>query len=169
MTFKGLRQGDPLFSLLFNLLVDTLATILTKARDVGFIRGRVPELVAGGLTHLYYADDTIICIKADENSIMHTKFLLYCFESMSGLKINYHKSDVMVLGVPSEESARIANVPNYREEALPMKYLGIPISKTKLYTVDLVYVGVKVEKKFHAWQGLHLSSGGKSILIESSL
>jgi hypothetical protein len=52
MTFKGLRQGDPLFSLLFNLLVDTLATILTKARDVGFIRGRVPELVAGGLTHL---------------------------------------------------------------------------------------------------------------------
>jgi hypothetical protein len=39
----------------------------------------------------------------------------------------------------------------------------------KLYTPDLIYVGVKVEKRLPAWQGLHLSSGGKSILMESSL
>jgi hypothetical protein len=32
-----------------------------------------------------------------------------------------------------------------------------------------VYVEVKVEKRLPAWQVLYLSSGGKSILIESSL
>jgi hypothetical protein len=32
-----------------------------------------------------------------------------------------------------------------------------------------MYVGVKVEKRLLTWQGLQLSSGGKSILMESSL
>jgi hypothetical protein len=54
---------------------------------------------------------------------------------------------------------------NYKEGVLPMKYLGIPISKTNMYTTDLIYVGVKVEKRLPAWQGMYLSSGGKSILI----
>jgi hypothetical protein len=32
-TFKGLRQGDPLSLILFNLVADDLATMLTKARE----------------------------------------------------------------------------------------------------------------------------------------
>jgi hypothetical protein len=125
----------------------------------------VSNLIEGGLTHLQYVDDTIICLEVYENSIVHTKFLLYCFECFSGLKINYHKSEVMVMGVSDEERAKIANVLNYKEGVLPMKYLGIPISKTNMYTTDLIYVGVKVEKRLAAWQGMYLSSGGKSILI----
>jgi hypothetical protein len=96
----------------------------------------------------------------DEESIANTNLLLYSFENMSGLKINYHKSEVKVLGVSREESARVARLLNYREGALPMKYLGILVSNMKLYTADLIYVGVKVEKRLHAWQGLHLSSQG---------
>jgi hypothetical protein len=40
----------------------------------------------------------VICLETYEDSIANTKFLLYCFENMSGLKINYHKSEVIVLG-----------------------------------------------------------------------
>jgi hypothetical protein len=129
----------------------------------------MPELVERGLTHLQYADDAVICLEIDENSIANTKFLLYYFENMSGLKINYHKSEVMVLGVPVEESARIARMLNCKEGALPMKYLGILVSNKKMYFADLMFVGVKVEKRLPVWQGLHLSSRGKSILMESSL
>ena len=39
----------------------------------------------------------------DDKSIINMKFLLYCFEWMSGLKINYHKSEVNVYGVSEEE------------------------------------------------------------------
>jgi hypothetical protein len=125
--------------------------------------------VLGGLTQLQYANDTVICLETDDESISNIKFLLYCFENMSGLKINYNKSEVMAMGVSAEESSRIARLLSCKEGALPMKYLGILVNSTKLYLADLMYVGVKVEKKLPAWQGLHLSSRGKSILIESSL
>jgi hypothetical protein len=47
--------------------------------------------------------------------------------------------------------------------------VGIPVSDRMFFAADLIEVGVKVEKIFPSWQGLHLSLGGKSILIERSL
>jgi hypothetical protein len=108
-------------------------------------------------------------LEANDEYVANLKFILYCFEEMLGLKINFHKSEVMVLRVSKEESTRIANCLNCKEGGLPMKYLGIPVITAKLYITDLMYVGLKVEKRLPAWQGLLMSSGGKSILIESSL
>jgi hypothetical protein len=79
---------------------------------------------------------------------------------MSGLKINYHKSEVMVVSATEEESVGIANILNCKVGSLPIKELGIPVSNTKLFVADLMYVGLKVEKRLPAWQDLCLSSGG---------
>ena len=51
-SFKGLRQGDPLSPLLFNLVADALSAMLLRACATGMIKGLVPHLVEGGLTHL---------------------------------------------------------------------------------------------------------------------
>jgi hypothetical protein len=88
---------------------------------------------------------------------------------MSGMKINYHKSEVVVVGATDVEGASIANMLNCRVGTLSFKYLGIQVSNTKLYATDLMYVDLKVEKRLPAWHGLCLSFGGKSILIESSI
>jgi hypothetical protein len=167
-THKGLRQEDPM-SMLFNLVADALATIRKKGCQEGLIKGLIPELVDGGLTHLQYVDDTIIFLEVEEQSISNVKFLLYCFKNMSGLKINYQKSEVIVLGASKEESSQIARWLNCREGSLPLKYLGVHVSGSMLFVADLMEVGVKVEKRLPSWQGLLLSSGGKSVLIESSL
>jgi hypothetical protein len=37
---------------LFNLVVDALATLLERAKLVVLIKGLVPDLIEGGLTHL---------------------------------------------------------------------------------------------------------------------
>jgi hypothetical protein len=85
--------------LLFNLVVDALAYMLESVRSKGWILVLVPRLVeGGGLTHLQYADDIVLMIQNNDESILNLKLLVYCFENMSGMKINYHKSEVPVFG-----------------------------------------------------------------------
>ena len=47
-TGKGLRQGDPLSPLLFNLVIDVFTKILIKAADQGIISGMLTGLCEGG-------------------------------------------------------------------------------------------------------------------------
>jgi hypothetical protein len=54
--------------------------MLTRANAAGHIKGVVPHLVPGGITHLQYADDTLILIQHDEEPLINLKFLLLCFE-----------------------------------------------------------------------------------------
>lgn len=94
--------------------------MLTRAKEVGHLRGVVPHLVDGGLTHLQYADDTILFMTNSDENICTVNFLLLCFEEMSGLKINYQKSEVTLVGSENEEGAkRIADLFNCKVGTLP--------------------------------------------------
>jgi hypothetical protein len=53
-----------------------------------------------------------------------------------------------VLGASKEESIGIANYLNCKEGELPMKYLGVPVTLAKLYTTDVIYVGLEVEQYY---------------------
>uniref|UniRef100_A0ACD5TWE6 Uncharacterized protein n=1 Tax=Avena sativa TaxID=4498 RepID=A0ACD5TWE6_AVESA len=66
---RGIRQGDPLSPLLFNLIGEAHSAILSRACVSGHIAGLVPELIPGGISHLQYADDTLIMIQNDEQQI----------------------------------------------------------------------------------------------------
>jgi hypothetical protein len=46
-THKGLRQGDPLSPLLFNLVSDALSTMLDDAGTAGEIKGLMAHLIEG--------------------------------------------------------------------------------------------------------------------------
>lgn len=111
-TSRGLRQGDPWSPFLFNLVGDALSVILEEAVRNGVLGSIVPHLVEGGLSHMQYADDTILFTTTEEGDILALKFLLFCFEEMTGMKINYQKSEVYVLGVEKEEELRIADILN---------------------------------------------------------
>jgi hypothetical protein len=57
-----------------------------------------------GVTHLQYADNTLILVCNDPADLMNLKFLLLCFELMSGLKINFTNSETFVIG--AEDTTR---------------------------------------------------------------
>lgn len=168
-TFRGLRQGDPLSPLLFNLVGDALAVILEKAKERGILKGLVPDLVPRGLSHLQYADDTILFIKVGDDNVRVLKFLLFCFEEMSGMKINYQKSEVYVLGVDKEEEIRIANMLNCKVGTMPFTYLGLPMHCEKVGMKDFRLIIQKMEKRLQTWKSGYLTYGGRKIKINSCM
>jgi hypothetical protein len=46
-----------------------------------------------------YADDTVIFMSHDVEKVVNIKLLLSTFEQLSGLKINFHKSEVFCFGI----------------------------------------------------------------------
>jgi mannosylglycoprotein endo-beta-mannosidase len=51
-TRKGLRQGDHLSPILFNIVADMLAILIARAKDDGKIGGLIPHLIEGGISIL---------------------------------------------------------------------------------------------------------------------
>jgi hypothetical protein len=136
----GVRQGDPISPLLFNFIADAISILLDHASSAGHIKGVVSHLVDNGVTHLQYADDTILLIELDDSAIANLKFILICFEILSGLKINFSKSKVTVTGVSQLEQARVARMFNFKEGRFPLSYLGFPIADRNLTIADMNYL-----------------------------
>ena len=97
VSHKGVRQGDPLFPILFNFVADCLARMVRQAQSNNILCGLADNLIPKGVAILQYADDTIICIKDDVDMARNLKLLLYLYELMSGLKINFGKSEVIMI------------------------------------------------------------------------
>jgi hypothetical protein len=97
-TFQGVRKGDPLSPILFDLVVDILAVLVKRAQGEGLLTGLGTDLVEGGVAILQYADDTILLLEDNLDQARNLKVILCIFEQMSGLKINFHKSDIYCLG-----------------------------------------------------------------------
>ena len=119
-TYRGLRQGDPLSPILFNLVGDALDLILESAKKAGVLVGLSPNLIEGGITHLQYADDTILFVKPCKQNIITLKFLLFCFEEMSGMKINYQKSEVFGVGLEDGDLQQFADILNCERGNMPI-------------------------------------------------
>lgn len=59
---RGLRQGDPLSSLLFIIVIESLNDLLRRANDLQLMKGVSVRRGENStvVTHLLFADDTLI-------------------------------------------------------------------------------------------------------------
>src|SRR5438034_94826 len=101
---------------------------MKRAKEQGQIDGIVPHLIDGGLSILQYADDTILFMEHDLEKARNMKLLLCAFEQISGLKINFHKSELFCFGEAQESAKTYMELFECKHgDLLPLKYLGIPI------------------------------------------
>jgi hypothetical protein len=166
---KGLRQGDPLSPILFNIVADMLAILIARAKEDGQVAGLIPHLVEGGLSILQYADDTILFMEHDMDKALNMKLVLCIFEQLSGLKINFHKSELFCFGRAKQMENDYKTLFGCDIGSLPLRYLGIPIHFRKLRNGEWKPVEDRFEKKLSSWIGKMLSYGDRLVLINSVL
>jgi hypothetical protein len=166
---KGVRQGDPLSPLLFNLVIDVFSRMLNKAANTRYITGFLSFLYPEGVVSLQYADDTLLFLEHDYNSACHLKWRMVCFEKLSGMKINYHKSDLYPVNLDEDESHRYAQIFCCKFGSFPFKYLGVPLHYDKLRREDTQPIVGKIIKRIEGWKGILLSYGARLTLLKACL
>jgi hypothetical protein len=166
---KGARQGDPLSPILFNFVVDSLARMMDKAIDNGVLKGLGNHLIPNGVSLLQYADDTIICLENGITKARNLKMLLYIYEMMAGLKINFMKSEIFVINGDDDIAMQYANLFNCQIGTFPMLYLGVPVRSNRLHIADWRKLEEKLEKILDCWKDSSLSVAGRITLINACL
>jgi hypothetical protein len=73
--------------------------MLIKGGNEGLIRGLCPDFVPGGVVCLQYADDSLLFLEKSNEIATNMKWILTCFEQISGMRINYHKSELIAINV----------------------------------------------------------------------
>jgi hypothetical protein len=103
-----------------------LAIMIERAKSDGQFEGVIPHFVDGGLSILQYADDTILFVKHALEKAKNLKLILSDFEHLSGLKINFYKSELFCFGEAQDQAHLYAELFGCNQGQFPIRYLGIP-------------------------------------------
>jgi len=101
--------------------------MLQKGAEKGIIKGIAENFRVGGIVSLQYADDTILFSRIEEEYTRNLKSILIWFEQLSGMRINFHKSELIPMNVAPEAVHNLAHLCSCPVGSLPIKYLGVPL------------------------------------------
>jgi exonuclease III len=167
---RGLRQGDPLSPFLFLLAAEgfnvLMESFLLHNIFTGYKVGASDPVV---VSHLQFADDTLILGEKSWANIRAMRAVLLLFEALSGLKVNFSKSQLVGVNVSSSWLAEAALVLNCNVGSLPFVYLGLPIGGNARRLAFWEPVLNRIKSRLSVWNCKHLSLGGRLVLLKSVL
>jgi hypothetical protein len=120
-----------------------LVILIKRSKVEGQIEGVILHLVDDGLSILQYADNTILFMEYDLEKVRNMKLLLSAFEELSGLKINFHKSEVFCF----EEAKDYEQLFGCKKGSYLFKYLGISMHYHRLNNKHWKVIEEHIEKK----------------------
>ena len=154
---RGIRQGCPLSALLFILAAEILSIEIRHNKSIEGITINKQEIK---LTQL--ADDTTLFLKNPE-SLQHTLKIIDNFTRCSGLKLNYTKTEALILGQL------------YQDEKLPIKTVKKACSLGIWYFDNMADIEKEnhllklndIELVLNKWKARSLTLLGKSTVIKT--
>ncbi|XP_019180182.1 PREDICTED: uncharacterized protein LOC109175373 [Ipomoea nil] len=165
---RGLRQGDPLSPYLFIICAEGLSLMLQQAQSLGTIHGCRVARGAPAISHLFFADDSLLFFKANAQEGGAVKQCLELYEKLSGQSINYHKSSICCSkNTTDEERDEVAAVFGVAQANDFGKYLGLPSFIGKNKKQVFAFIEEKIRQRVGSWNKKLLSQAGKEILLKT--
>lgn len=170
---RGVRQGDPMSCLLFNIAIEPLASTLRKSELQGY---SIPGLADKVLVALFADDTTIFLSEYDSYEALHDILQTWCTAATA--KFNHEKTNVIPIGSkeyrkdvvdtrtlqngisPLEASIRIAK--DKEPTRILGAWLGNDVEDADPWsrTID------KVSKSLDVWNNAGLTLMGRSIVVQ---
>jgi hypothetical protein len=164
---RGLRQGDPLSPYLFLICAEGLSSALAHREEVGGIDGVRVCRNAPSVSHLLFADDSLILMKANLNNAASLNQVLEQYCASLGQMVSEAKCSIFFSpNVDVQVKAEICEELNIFTEAISDKYLGLPSMVGLDKTESFIYLLERIIERIQGWKEKFLSMGGKEILLK---
>ena len=165
----GLRQGDPLSPFLFVNIGEALSRTLHAGVNAKLFEGFQPSYANLEISHLQFADNTLLFCNTTEEKLHNVKDILLCFEVVSDLRVSFFKSELIDIKINEDQLNRLVNIFGCKASGLPSTYLGLPLCggtvTNSLWSPTLE----RMEKKLSLWKAKYLSLSGRITLIQAAL
>jgi TPR repeat protein len=122
------------------------------------------------ITHLLFADDSIVFLEASQGNMDALKAVLEQYEECSGQKVNLQKSSIFFGKKCGEYYKRMLKSRiGIACEALSKCYLGLPTLVGRSKQGAFKHLTGRSRGKVSGWKGQGISMAGKETLIKSVL
>lgn len=140
---RGIRQGDPISPLLFLIVGEILNCMISEAVNKDILSGISIANLSSSVSHLQFTDDTILFIRKDLKSVQGIKRVLQCFELISGLKINFHKSSLYGYHTEAADLRYWPSCLGCQIGRFPISYLGMQLGlnpRNKVFWAPIIKI-----------------------------
>ena len=165
---RGLHQGDPLSPYLFLLCAEGLHSLISRASEEGDLHGVTLCRRGPRITHIFFADDSLLFTKAMTRDCAKLQEILLMYERASGQQVNRDKTTIFFskatpMGIQEAIKATLG-VPIIKQYE---RYLGLPSFVGKNRTACFTQLKERVWSKLMGWKEKLLSQAGREVLIKS--
>lgn len=88
------------------------------------------------ITHLAFADDLMVMARGHLISVQLLENVLQEFGDTSGLRANWLKSSLFLVGVRGAKRTEIEDALGFANGSFPFRYLGIPLLASRFKGTD---------------------------------